>query len=151
MWFNPIMIWILRSPFHSLVSKNIMLISVQGRKSGKLYTTPVNYRQISENGKVSLFTTSYRQRTWWRNLRGGARVSVRIRGRDLPAQAQLVDQHDEVAREMELYFHCAPEMARYFRVRLQPDGTPVFDDINLAAQNLVVIKTTLAEDSISSG
>ena len=32
---------ILRSPFHRMLSNDIVLLTVRGRKSGKLYTTPV--------------------------------------------------------------------------------------------------------------
>ncbi len=42
-WLNKMMMWMLRSPFHGIVSKNIMLITVTGRKSGKKYTLPVSY------------------------------------------------------------------------------------------------------------
>ena len=40
---NPFMKWLLKSPLHGLVSSHYMLITVKGRKSGKLYTTPVEY------------------------------------------------------------------------------------------------------------
>jgi hypothetical protein len=74
MWFNPIMSWMLRSPLHSIVSKNMMLMTYTGRKSGKSYTTPMNYLEM--NG--GLYTNSYRDRAWWRNLRGGAEVTLRL-------------------------------------------------------------------------
>ena len=41
--FNPLMIWLLHSPLHKIASKNTLLITFIGRKSGKKYTTPVNY------------------------------------------------------------------------------------------------------------
>ncbi len=34
-WLNKTMMWMLRSAFHGIVSNNIMLIPVTGRKSGK--------------------------------------------------------------------------------------------------------------------
>ena len=35
--------WLLRSPFHGMLSNGMMLITVSGRKTGKKYTTPVDY------------------------------------------------------------------------------------------------------------
>ena len=55
-----------------MFSKSILLITVTGRKSGKKYTTPVNYlRRGDELTIISLHT-----RTWWRNLRGGREVTI---------------------------------------------------------------------------
>ena len=69
MWFNPIIQWLLRSPLHLMVSKNMMLMTYTGRKSGKIYTTPMNYLAIGE----AFYTISTRERRWWRNLRGRGR------------------------------------------------------------------------------
>ena len=40
-FLNPLMRLLLRSPFHRLLSKQFMLLSVTGRKSGRTYTVPV--------------------------------------------------------------------------------------------------------------
>ena len=40
---NDFMAWVLRSPFHGMLSNGMMLITVTGRKTGKAYTTPVGY------------------------------------------------------------------------------------------------------------
>lgn len=41
--YNPVVIWLLRSPFHGLIDKNTVLITFTGRKSGKSYTFPISY------------------------------------------------------------------------------------------------------------
>jgi hypothetical protein len=76
MWYNGPMAWLLRSPLHRLVSKNMMLLTYLGRKSGKRYDVPVSYVQDGDGFSV----TSMRERTWWRNLRGGAGVRVQLAG-----------------------------------------------------------------------
>jgi hypothetical protein len=68
MWYNPLLTWLLRSPLHGLVSNNTLLTTVIGCKSGSNITLPVNYVDMGEE----LLTVSFRRRTWWRNLRGGA-------------------------------------------------------------------------------
>jgi len=43
MWYNPIMMWVLRSPLHGMLSGSTMIITYTGRKSGQTFSTPVNY------------------------------------------------------------------------------------------------------------
>lgn len=149
MWFNPITTWLIRSPLHGMVSKNMMLISYKGRRSGQQYTTPVNYLDVSDNGVAVLYTTSYRDRVWWRNLRGGAAVTLRLHGRDLPAQAQVIEGQELVEEALDAYLRKAPHLARYFDINLREDGIPNKDDVRLAAEKMVVVKTIV--DSLVRG
>ncbi len=142
MWFNPITTWIMRSPLHGFVSKNMMLITYTGRKSGKQYTTPVNYLEIAKNGSTFLYTTSYRERVWWRNLRGGAEVTLRLQGRDLPARAEVVEELEQVAQELGAYLRQAPNLGRYLSVSMDEGGTPDVEDLQRAAEKMVVVKTS---------
>jgi deazaflavin-dependent oxidoreductase (nitroreductase family) len=88
---------LLRSPLHGLVSERVMLITVCGRKSGRLYTTPVNY--VRDGGTFTVVSRTHR--TWWRNLRGGAPVAVRVRGKDLKGVAEVVvDDKEAVAKAL---------------------------------------------------
>lgn len=96
MWFNPLMGCLLRSPFHGIVSKQMMLITYTGRKSGKTYTTPVNYVRAGD----MFLTLSYQQRTWWRNLRGGAPVILRVQGQDYKALAEVCEPVEVVAENL---------------------------------------------------
>ncbi len=65
---NLIMKPLLASPLHFFASKHILLVSVTGRKSGKVYTTPLEYKQ--EGDDLMIFTQ--KDRKWWRNLISGA-------------------------------------------------------------------------------
>jgi len=40
---NPVVKWILRSRLHRLLSAHLLLISVTGRRTGRVYTIPVGY------------------------------------------------------------------------------------------------------------
>ena len=139
MWYNIVMIWMLRSPLHSLLDKSILLVTIRGRKSGKQITTPVNYVRDSE----ALWVTSTRQRTWWRNLRGGAALIVRFRGVDYPATGQALESDVEVAAGLESFFKTAPQTARYYGVKLDASGVPCLQDISRVAQSRVVIRIDL--------
>jgi len=81
---NLVMKPLLASPLHFLVSNNILLISVTGRKSGKVYTTPLEYKRDGDD--LMIFTQ--KERTWWRNLKGGADVQLRLKGKQVMAYAE---------------------------------------------------------------
>jgi deazaflavin-dependent oxidoreductase (nitroreductase family) len=106
---NGMMKSLLLSPLHGLVSSRAMLITVSGRKSGRLYTTPVNY---AREGNV-ITVVSRRNRTWWKNLRGGAAVTLRVRGQDLKGTAEVVEDDHEaiVGALLALHPRYSPERA----------------------------------------
>jgi deazaflavin-dependent oxidoreductase (nitroreductase family) len=139
MWYNPIMRGLLSSPLHFILSKNMMLMTYTGRKSGKVYTTPMNYLGI--NG--ALYTTSYRDRTWWRNLRGGSDVTLRLRGQDVPAWAETIEDRSDVADALLQYLKTAPQLAKYMNVTLDEAGDPDGEDIARLAQKMVMVRTEL--------
>ncbi len=138
--YNPIMKAILRSPLHGIISKNTMLITFTGRKSGKMQTTPVNY--IREGDYITVF--SLRNRVWWRNLRGGAPVTVRIKGQDLKAIGESIEDEKTVAAGLLAYLQKSPKYAKYFQVTLDPSGQPNPEEVAEAAQNRFMIRIKLA-------
>jgi len=143
MWYNAIMAGLLRSPLHSFLSQNTMLMTYNGRKSGKVYSTPMNYIRVHEpDGEVYL-TTSYRQRKWWRNLRGGAEVTVRVQGRDLKARAEVAEAGAAVAEGLATFLGHVPAWAKYYQVKLNADGKPDAADVAEAARTRVIVRTRL--------
>lgn len=92
---NPMMRMLLRSPLHFVQSKSLMLITFKGRKSGRLFTTPVRYVRIGD--KVRCFTSA--ENLWWRNLRGGAAVSLRIEGKEAPYWASSIESNPAATRD----------------------------------------------------
>jgi hypothetical protein len=134
---NPTMRLLLRSPLHGLVSASLMLITYTGRKSGRRYSTPVRY--LTRGELVRCFTTT--ETRWWRNLRGGAEVSLRIRGREARYRATAI--HDDVARVragLEDYFGEFPQDAAYHAVRLAAGNRPDPADLARAAQHAVMVE-----------
>ncbi len=139
MWYNPIMRGLLRSPLHFIISKNIMLMTYSGRKTGKSYTVPMNYL---ENGE-DVYTISSRDRVWWRNLRGGGDVTLRLRGEDVPARAETIEDQTEVVNSLNLYLKKAPQLAKYMNIRIDADGNPNPKDVERVAEEKVMILTSL--------
>jgi deazaflavin-dependent oxidoreductase (nitroreductase family) len=143
MWYNAIMAWLLRSPMHGLLSQNTMLMTYTGRKSGKTYSTPMNFVRAQEDGGEIFLTTSYRHRTWWRNLRGGASVVLRVQGRDLKGRAEALEAPADVAEGLGHFLQLTPSWAKYYQVKLDPDGKPNASDLAEAAKSRVIVRTRL--------
>ena len=143
MWYNGIMKWLIGSPLHFFVSSNMMLITFTGKRSGKTYTTPVNYFTAEDYNGAYYATTSLAERKWWRNLRGGARVSVRIKGRELKAQAEAFESQEQVAQGIVEFLRKNPKYSKYFDVTVDENGEPDRDQAFKHADGKVLIKTRL--------
>ena len=130
--------FVLRSPLHGMVSKTVLLITFTGRKSGKPYTTPVDYSQ--EGDQVTIFTHA----DWWKNLRDGAPVRVRIRGRELEGIAEPVaEDKGAVAAGLAAHLRKVPSDARYYGVTFDDQGNPRAEEVEKAAQTAVMIRIRL--------
>lgn len=88
---NPVMRWLLRSSLHGAASKQLLLLHLTGRKTGRRYDVPVGYHHIG--GQLSVLTNS----PWRVNLRGGADIEVTFRGRNQPMHADLDEDPGRVA------------------------------------------------------
>jgi len=140
MWFNPMMVWLLKSPLHGMISKNVMLVTVTGRKSGKPISTPANYLRDGN----TLWVISWRKRTWWRNLRGGAQVRVLLAGQSREGRGQVIEEEKAVAQSLFDYYRRVPQVAKYVQIGLDAAGEPAAADCERAAQKMVAVRIDLS-------
>jgi len=137
---NPLIIAILRSPLHSMMSKSVLVITFTGRKSGKQYTTPIMYAQDGET--VYVFTHG----GWWKNLQGGAPVSLRLRGEDRNGFALAVsDDKQKIADGLGLFISRHPINKGVYEVTLDENGKPKAEDLLRAAQTVIMIQVQIEE------
>lgn len=87
---NPAIKGLLGSRFAGPMAKALMLLRFTGRKSGKVYTTPVGY--VREGDSVVVVTSPTYQ--WWKNVRDGAEVEVRLDGSWRKAHARVLQADD---------------------------------------------------------
>lgn len=132
--------WLLRSPFHGMLSGGMMLIALTGRKTGKRYVTPVGYYESEKH----FWTVTSRDRTWWKNLRGGAEVALRLRGKDVHAFSELVTDEEAVQVRLAEFLTRVPQAARSFGIRVE-DKTPNAEDLARAAKDRLFVKTRLLD------
>ena len=134
---NDFVVALLRSPLHVLMGDTVLL-TVRGCRTGRLFTVPVNYYRDGNE----LWIVSTRKRTWWRNLKGGAEVSLRLRGRDWRGMADVILDRQAVALRICEYVRRLPLSARSLGVGIQ-DGAPVPDDTNRAAEKRLFVRVRI--------
>lgn len=140
---NALVRWILRSPFHRLMSHNTMLLTVDGRKSGKQYTIPVSY--VREGDLFVTFTST----PWWKNLRGGASVKLLVAGKTLDGVAEAFPGDPETSRWLRVKLERVPRDRGYHHVGLDAEGHLITDDIERAAGRTVLIRITTGKERSS--
>jgi hypothetical protein len=134
---NPLVSGILRSPLHGLLSSNTLLLEYRGRRSGRLFRTPVSYCEI--DGDLHCFAGSGHR--WWRNLADGEPIAVVLRGRRL-TMAPLVNRDDRelTAARLRDFLIAVPRDAPHAGVRLDEHGHPHPGDIRHAAAHHVHVR-----------
>ncbi|MCL4269840.1 MAG: nitroreductase family deazaflavin-dependent oxidoreductase [Anaerolineales bacterium] len=132
---NDFMSWVLRSPFHGMLSNGMMLISVTGRKTGRTYTLPVGYYVEGDY----LWVITSRDRTWWKNLQGGAQVNLLLKRKPVQTFAETETDEKSVETRMYEYLRHVPQAAKPMKVRIE-NGEPNAADIAATAKDRLFIR-----------
>ena len=83
MWFvnrivNPVVMAILRSPAHRILSGRLVVLHLTGRRSGRRFALPVLFRRDGDTLTVSVALPE--RKRWWRNVTEQTPVDVLIDG-----------------------------------------------------------------------
>ena len=97
---------IIRSPLHAIMSSKYAIIEFKGRKSGRLYRTPVAY--VRDGDRILMSTDS----PWYRNVAGGAHVRMLVRGRTVEGIADTVTDADTSAAILRQLVDAIPSYSR---------------------------------------
>ena len=89
---NGIVLAVLRSPFHRLLSGVALELRYTGRRSGREYVLPVQYARRGD--QLVLWPQDAARKSWWRNFRDPAQVSMRLAGRTHRGTARVVEPAD---------------------------------------------------------
>ncbi len=86
----------------NIVGRNLVVISYVGRRSGKTFTIPVNYRRVGD--EVVIHVGLPGAKTWWRNFLGdGGPMTLRLNGTDQTGHAVATrDDHGRVTVTVKL-------------------------------------------------
>jgi hypothetical protein len=102
-------------PFPTPLSRQLMLLSFTGRKTGKAYRQPVSY---VPDGDTLLTPGGGR---WKLNLREDQPIHIRLRGRDVLARPEFIGDADEVERLLRRMMAANPRVTAFVPVK-GPDG-----------------------------
>jgi hypothetical protein len=112
---NVPMRFLLRLPFATPLSGQLMLLYFTGRKSGKRYQQPVSYVPDGD----SLLTPG--GGNWKLNLREDQPIRARIRGRDVRLRPEIIADVNEIERLLQYMMKANPRVVRFVPV-MGPDG-----------------------------
>jgi hypothetical protein len=126
----------INSPLHALLGDSFAVITVTGHKTGRSISTPVNV-SFADNCYTVI---SMRDRTWWRNLRGDVPAHLRVSGKIFPVHGEVIEDPGAVREELRQYFRQHPGNAKYFNVRLTPEGEPDPEDLKSTAKERLIIR-----------
>lgn len=138
---NPLIVAVLRSPLHGLVSRNLLLLTWIGAKTGVRRTLPLSYVEVA--GRPYLCT---RSSAWWRNLRNGRPVELRLRGRRIAATPAVVDvRTDEALTALRAFLTANPKTGEMlYEVRTGPGRRPLEEDLRREVLRSVVVRMDAA-------
>ncbi|MGV0033772.1 MAG: nitroreductase family deazaflavin-dependent oxidoreductase [Candidatus Azotimanducaceae bacterium WSBS_2022_MAG_OTU7] len=140
---NLVVALLLKSPLHRFWSDSLVVIRFTGRKTGKLYTTPVRY--LKKGDVVQCFTS--KTGSWWRNIAASGEATLLLRGNQLPFKADVVTE--ESGRVREALLDCLdryPQDAVYHNIRMGPGGKPLDQDLQRELPNVVLLVFTPKRD-----
>jgi hypothetical protein len=110
---------VLGLPVATPLGKRLMLAFIVGRRTGKTYRQPVSY--VREGTGTTLLTPGGGR--WKLNLQDGEPVRLRIRGRDVSARPELVEDINEVSRLLSVIVKVNPSAGAFVRIPKNPDGS----------------------------
>ena len=94
---NKLIVFLLHSPLHWLLSNNMLLLTFTGRVSGQQFSIPVSY--FLSQGKIVIFTSN----RWWKNLRNGASVTILLKRQWVSGHSETANEHTVVTQEARAY------------------------------------------------
>jgi hypothetical protein len=80
---------------------------------------------------------------WWRNLRGGAEVTLRIRGEDIRCRANILENDPATVKEaLKHFLTIFPQDATYQDIRTNKDGSLAIADLETASRQAIFVVST---------
>lgn len=131
---------VLRSPLHGLLSGRVLLLTLSGCRSGRSITVPLGYVR---GGRYILCFTGAGWSVWWKNLRGGAPVAVRVGGRDLACRAEAKAEGPEVVAGLAAFLRTFPRTAARYGAAVGVEGIPDPEDVEAAVRGRRVVMVSI--------
>lgn len=139
-FMSPVIRFVLVGPLHGLMSRNLLLVSFNGRVSGRVYRTPVSYVR---DGDDLLIPGGGK---WWKNLAAGP-VSIRLQGEWRRATAQVISDREVMVESLARMIDLKPVVSLFTGIWRGPDRLPDPDSVDRERKRgFVVVRLHLAQD-----
>jgi hypothetical protein len=126
-WLNLLTRSILATPLlNRTIANRILVIIVEGRKTGRRYTIPVGYTPSPWGLLVGTAGT------WRRNLIDAKPVDIIVNRTRTTADAEVITDEKRCAERYRLILKHNPVHGRYAGIRTDPEGNPILDDLRAA-------------------
>lgn len=137
-WMNRAMRLAMRLPgLGRLLGRSFAVITVKGARSGRRYSTPVQYMLVDGDYVV----LSQQHRTWWRNVRTKPGVRLDIAGSTVHGRARVPEGTDASAT-LGTCLAGNPRVARFYGLEPTDDGSFRPDDVARLAEHVVPLVIT---------
>jgi hypothetical protein len=138
---TPVIRWSLQRGSGGPMARNLVLLRFRGRRSGTWHTTPVGYAREADL-VVIVTSPTY---TWWKNIRDGAAVDLRLDGAWRQGRARIVGPDDSAYEETValLVRLRGPRMLRGFGVAVDDRGVVAPADRALGAERAHIVRVEL--------
>jgi deazaflavin-dependent oxidoreductase (nitroreductase family) len=135
---NPVIRFILRSPLHSLLDKNLVSITYTGRKSGRRFSLVTQYVQF--DSQLVVVAGEPGKKNWWRNFQSKTRADVLLKGQRVAYDAQtLSNDPNAMVPRLAAYCEKFPQSARLRGLQPREDGTFDNEEIAKAAKGTIMV------------
>lgn len=137
---NPVLRRLLRSRPGRRMGRGLAVLRYTGRRTGQPHELVCQYARAGDT--VWVLVAKAEQKTWWRNLRGGADVELWLAGEHLRARAVAVegaDQPDEATAGLTAYLAAVPLAVRALGLPKQPAPS----EVATAAARATLVRATL--------
>ena len=101
---------LLRSPLRRLVGSGLLLLTYRGRRSGRIYTTPVEF--VGGGDCLLVLVAHPERKQWWRNVAADPTVRVLVDGCERSATATVEIGIESAAADLARYTASRPRSAR---------------------------------------
>ncbi len=131
---------LLASRFHKVLSGRLMLLTYNGRKSGREYTIPIGYFDWDPGTVLAMSS----QLGWIPSMRSGPTVRLRIRGREHSAVPTVIEEDTQVAAVLrEFVNRTGPKAAKGLMLGLPGDRQPTDEEVLAAAAKTRLVRFRL--------
>ena len=142
LFINPIMIFLMRSPLHFIVSHSVLVLYVFGTKTGKLYRIPVSF---FEHRKGLLTCVTDKPNIWWKNLKEEKEIKIVFKGKEIKSKINIEPENfDYILPKLNALFTHSRIDGFFGKVGYK-NGLPIEHDVKSAASRMVLIELDFAE------